>query len=461
MKTTKHLIRTAITMTIVVLLSTACMKDFLDLKRDKSQVIPVTLEDYRSIFENDQMNTGYPILGEIGSDDYYISAQEWNGLSNPVQKNGYIWASEIFEGLAGSDWNYAFERILYANFVLEGVSSIGETPANKATRDELIGAAHFFRGTNYFLLTQLFCKQYDATTASEDLGLPLRTTSNINVQFQRATLAATYSQIIDDLEIAARLLPSVMSLNTRPYRAAALGMLANVYLQMGEYTMAGNYVDDALQLAPEILDYNEVDTALPLPFPLYGQGNPEIIFCSTAINVGILANSRLTIDDELYDSYHEHDLRKQAFFFINGDRNTFKGNYTGNTANYFTGVTTPELLIIRSECNARLGNVEASIADINRLLENRFRHEDFEPIDNNFPQNEVIQLVLSERRKELIYRGRRWHDLKRFSKDPSLAKSLTRTLDGTEYTLPINSPRWVWPIPPDVVNLGGLIQNER
>lgn len=328
----------ALSFAFTVMVSTSCMKEFLDIKRNKSQVVPVTLEDYRSIFEHHQMNLEQTGLGEISSDDYFVSAQQWNGLADPVEKNAYVWAENIFQEKTSYDWNRAYERILYANFVFEGVQDIEETPENKALRDEVLGAAHFFRAVNLYQLAQVFCKQYDPSTANGDLGLPLRTASNINVQYQRATLQDTYNQIIGDLQNAASLLPNEISLNTRPYRAVALAMLANVYLQIGDYDLATHYVDEALSLAPEILDYNEVNTSLSLPFPQYGRTNKEIIFYSHTGNAtAILANARLTIDSILYDSYHEKDLRKQAFFLDNNGRMTFKGKYSGSNSFMFSG----------------------------------------------------------------------------------------------------------------------------
>jgi len=217
-----------------------------------------------------------------------------------------------------------------------------------------------------------------------------------------------------------------------------------------------------MSLAPGLLDYNEVNTSLSFPFAFdgRGQGNREIIFFSQ-VTVSILANSRLNIDSLLYDSYGESDLRKQAFFFDTGGRNVFKGSYSGTASLKFTGLTTAELLLVRAECNARLGKIEDAVADLNLLLSNRISSAHFEPVDNDISPNELLELVLSERRKELIYRGRRWQDLRRFGKEPSLAKPLKRVLDGTEYHLPIGSRKWVWPIPPDVISLGGYEQNER
>lgn len=441
---------------------TSCMKEFLDQKRDITQVIPAKLEDYQHLLDHSDMHgfTSY-LLGEVGSDDYYVLGDQWSVISVPAQKNAYVWAADIYEGEPGDDWNRGYQKILNANFVLEGASEIGESPNNKSLRDAVLGTAYFHRGANLFMLAQLFCKQYESATSNQDLGLPLRTTSNINVRYQRSNLEETYQQLIADLERAEALLPITVPVNTRPSRTAASAMLANVKLQMGDYEAALSHANAALSITSGITNFNTVNTAANAPFPLYGQGNPEIIFYNHFTNPTILAQSRLIIDSLLYASYLTHDLRKKAYFRLLNNRYTFKGHYSGITAFMFSGLTTPEMYLVQAECYTRLGELGDAVSSLNTLLQNRFNPQYFMPISDDISQRELLELVLSERRKELIFRGRRWHDLKRLSVDPDSAKPLKRILDGTEYTLPIGSPRWVWPIPPDAIHQGGYTQNER
>ena len=56
----------------IVLLCSSCA-EFLDKKPDIKLVVPKTLMD-ADLLLNDYatMNTGYPVLGEIGADDYYL-----------------------------------------------------------------------------------------------------------------------------------------------------------------------------------------------------------------------------------------------------------------------------------------------------------------------------------------------------------------------------------------------------
>jgi hypothetical protein len=74
--------------------------------------------------------------------------------------------------------------------------------------------------------------------------------------------------------------------------------------------------------------------------------------------------------------------------------------------------------------------------------------------------SEALNLVLQERRKETPFRGLRWIDLRRLNNEGANI-TLTRKVKGQVYTLPPNDPRYVLPIPPDVINLTGIVQNER
>ncbi len=438
-----------------------CMKDYLEEKRDKSQVIPVSLKDYQMILEHNKMNNMYPVLGEVGSDDYYIAQTQWEGLSDPVQKNAYVWADEVFEESRSIDWNNGFEKILLTNFVIEGVRDM-EYPARDASfHHTVLGSGYFLRALTYFKLAQLFCKQYDAKTADKDLGMPLRTSPNINKHFPRATVGDTYRFILDDLREANGLLPLTAELNTRPSKVAALGALAMVYHQMEIYENAAIYADSALRIHAALIDYNTVDVGLASPFPLYGQGNPEIVFYSSMGYMAILANARLTVDSTLYGMYESTDLRKRAYFTTNGSRIVPKPLYFGQPDGFFCGITTAELLLIRAESRTRLGNREGAIEDLNRLYTHRYTSGNAPKIASDISNGALLEKIRVERRKELVFRGRRWSELRRLNKTPETATSIRRKLGNEEYQLPVGSAKWTWPIPSNAITLGGYEQNER
>jgi hypothetical protein len=77
----------------------------------------------------------------------------------------------------------------------------------------------------------------------------------------------------------------------------------------------------------------------------------------------------------------------------------------------------------------------------------------------NTPQ-EAFDTVLSERRKELPFRGVRWSDLRRLNKE-SANITLIRKINGAVDTLAPNSKLYALPIPPDVLLLSGISNNPR
>lgn len=66
--------------------------------------------------------------------------------------------------------------------------------------------------------------------------------------------------------------------------------------------------------------------------------------------------------------------------------------------------------------------------------------------------NELLHKIILERRKELVFRGLRWTDLRRLNKETEFAITLRRTVKGMEYVLPPNDPRYTQQIPFSVIS---------
>ncbi|WP_140937594.1 RagB/SusD family nutrient uptake outer membrane protein [Sphingobacterium lumbrici] len=448
---------------MVALLATSCMKEFLDIKRDKSQVVPDRIEDLEAILLHSNMNsfTSHQ-LGETGADDYFVSDAQWQTISNPSSKNGYIWADDVFSGMTSQDWNRGYEKILYANFVMDGLQKLVENNRDSdSSIDRVRGMAHFYRGTNYFFLAQLFAPQYVEDAASQMQGLPLRTTSNINIEVPRSNLLHTYELIESDLKKASVLLPKNTQFKTIPNSTAAYAMLAILKLQRGEYEEGKKYADTALFSAPPLLNFNEVNYDAAVPFPSHGLENDEVIFSSNVSVPVSLSSSRINVDTLLLKAYDENDLRKKAYFTVNAGRTIFKGSYAGSNSLIFTGITSAELLLIRAECNARLNNLAQAAKDLEELLKNRYANTVQIPHIPDNSKGELLKFVLLERRKELVFRGRRWQDLRRFAQELALSVTPRRKIENVIYELKPGDLKWVWPIPPDVIQISGFEQNPR
>jgi hypothetical protein len=437
---------------LVIVSFLSCRKGgFLDTKPDQTLQIPTTITDCQALLDNDVVMNGYgghgyPSLGFTGCDDYYVNSVQFSQYTLTDQ-HAVVWAKDIYAEQEVDDWDLPYRTILYANAAKQGLEALHPAPMDQSAWNNAYGSAFFFRAFAYFQLAQIFAPAYDSASAGTDLGLPLRKSADVNEKFTRGTVKVTYDQIIADLVTAIPLLPNVPLSSTRPSKAAVYGLLSRVYLSARAYSTALLYADSCLQIRPGLLDYNTADPANPLPFT---RSNTEVIF-GAAITSTLLTPSPAVIrrsftDSTLFASYQPDDLRK-ILFFKNG--RFFFGRYDEDGYT-FCGIATDEIYLTRAECYAREGNTAGAMADLNTLLVNRWASGTFTPY-TAVDAADALRQVLTERRKELLYRGLRWTDLRRLNKDPATATTLFRTVNGQEYTLLPNSPRYVYAIPENVI----------
>lgn len=455
----------------VCLLFTACKKTFLDSKPDNGLVVPTTLPELQALLDNDTyMNgdirggIGGPVPGLLieGCDDYYAQDVYYDTYIQFL-KNVYVWSAADPYGGAPSllDWSIPYRAVFYANEALDGLSKIALDKADRTARDNAEGTALFYRAHTFYMLAQAFAQPYKKQTAATDWGIPLKLTADISDKIERATVAQTYDRIIQDTKQAIPVLPVTPLYKTRPSKPAAYALLARTYQTMQDYDNALLYADSALQLSNSLLNFNTLDPSLTYPFT--AMNNEVLIAYAIQNNPNkLMYSSRAVIDTTLYASYDSNDLRK-ALFFKNGsypNTEIFRGSYNGSPYP-FAGITVDEVYLIRAECNARKNNTAAALQDLNTLLQTRWKTGSWKPFTAG-SSSEALQLILTERRKELVMRGLRWTDLRRLNADPPFAVTLKRYIDGQTFTLPPGDQRYTWPIPQDVIGFNpGMPQNPR
>lgn len=459
----KHFVLYILLLSIAITTGSGCKKEFLSQQPSTAIVVPSTLSDYQQLLNNTQVMPLTPLLADVSADNYYLVDSFWSGL-DVEERNAYNWAPDIFQGQGlDGDWDVPYEQVFYANEVLQGLSDIGITTANRQQWESEKGSALFIRAYAFWNLAQVFAPVYDSVTAGTDLGIPLKLSPIVSTPSVRVSVQATYSQIIADLRQADSLLPSTVPFGNLdwPSRPAVLSMLSRVYLSMRSYAAAGQYADSALQLYDSLIDYNTLNTKTILPFSLL---NAETIYQSNILEstqcLAAVVFPDCIIDSTLYSSYAPQDLRQALFYRlnVNGQPN-LRGSYA-DVVYPFTGLATDELYLNRAECYARAGNTQAALSDLNTLLRHRWRTGTFTGI-TAVTAAAALDSVLTERRKELPFRGLRWTDLRRLNKEGRNI-TLTRRLYGQTYTLPANSDLYTLPVPPDVIGDNpGMIQNPR
>ncbi|SKB75988.1 SusD family protein [Sphingobacterium nematocida] len=415
-------------------------------------VVPSTLDDFEQLLNYSTVATNSTDLMELQADDFYFDTDYWLGTQNQVKKNTYIWAEDIY-GTSESNtaWGLLYSKVFYANAVLDGLTKLERTTKNSIRYDQIKGEALFLKAEAIYGLVQLFSPVYDREMATRDLGIPIPMTADVNEKMERPTNRYTFDFIVNSLLEAEPLLKSTADFS-RASKPAANALLARVYLYMGEYDKAGLHSDYSLRDFNDLVDLNVVskrDYQQTLLFRYLGSTND---FYNSIMKTTIM-------DSVLMQSYVPGDLRERYFFENIGQSKYVKKDYHGLGVLIFNGFDADEQYLIRAECYARAGDKDKALTDLNHLLEHRFETDEFVPYTST-NKEEVLQWVLEERRKELVFRGLRWSDLKRLNRD-GYAISLQRNLSGEIYTLPAGDKRWVFPIPPNEIKITGIQQNER
>ena len=448
---------------LFIAIGTSSCDDYLDVV-PKGKIIPQATNDYRLLLNQTEYYGGSDGLVDsyyadvFMSDDMKVTAFTEPTYRDP-HKNLLSFAEHIFDdGADDSNWKNLYNHIYIANVVIEGVlDSEGGTEAEKL---ELYAEAQVHRAFAYWSLVNLYAKHYNASTADTDFGVPLRMKINFEEDLQRASVQEVYNQIIDDLTSAVEHLPDFQNTNYtyRPSKASTYGLLARVYLYMQQYEKALENVDLSVQKANALLDYNTINI---FNFPIALE-NPEILLWKQNASTATL----FYLSDDLLALYDpQNDLRFQVGsipdFIILEDLNFGMVSTKWFFSKYpVMGYTTPESYLIRAEANARLGNVDVALQDLNHLRQ--YRYLSGSAYELTASNENILEIVKEERRRELAFQGQRLFDIKRYNQVDGDHISLSHTLNGETYTLEAGNARFVLPIARKYIDLNPEIeQNQR
>jgi hypothetical protein len=435
---------------------TACKK-YLDKKPASKLATPTTATDLQALLDQyNNLNRYSPMAGEISADDYYLMQENYEALSEPL-RNTYTWEKDhLFEDVA-SDWYNTWRPVFIANTVLEYAEKLPASPE----KNNITGQALCWRAFAMQRAMYIWCLAYDKNSASSDLGLPMRLNTDFNEPSVRSSVKKTYEQVIADFRQAIELLPDKAIHVYRFAKPAAASLLARVFLSMGEYDSCDKYASISLAGKSTTQDFNDTRINQSASFPFSGIkfDNEDILFHNAGSPTLALAVTKARIDSLLYNSYDNDDLRKKIYFrSLGGNTYGFKGSFDGGNS-LFTGVTVGETLLMKAETAARKGDTQTAMDYLNMLLEKRYKSGLFQPLSASSAQ-EALKIILQERRKELVFRGLRWMDIKRLNKEGA-GISVTRFINNKIYSLLPNDPRFALPIPEDVIALSGMVQNPR
>ncbi len=416
----------------------------------QGQRVLVYTEDYRALLNNtDQQEIAYGVAPILSCDDAELAAPELqnNIKNNTIQVAMYTWSKPFYvDQQTDNDWNSLYAMMYVYNIVIGGVME--SKGGDQLTRNTLMGEALLHRAFNYFMLANLYGKQYDAATADKDLAVPLLLKPSLFVDLTRSSVKKVYDQVLSDTRQAISLLPAKQEINFKPSKVAAYALLSKVYLNMRDFTNAAAFADSALAISGDLYDYNIAVAPNPYIFP--GQYQDKQVMLR---KVPRQVYNALQLSPALLNLLGTKDLRYVLFVKpgtsfspgFTGFGFWSREKYSGSPDKPAVGLTVNDTWLIKAECLARAGKKDEAVAMLNTLRKLRFRPADYADLTAASPQ-EALQLVIDERRREFFGSGLRWFDQRRLNKDPMFAQTVTRTLNNTTYKLEPNSNGYVFPL---------------
>jgi len=383
---------------------------------------------------------GNSIVGAGGGTD----GIETQDISNFVTATDNAAALDIWRGPAPG--------ILRCNLVVENVPGMN---IDQALKNRILGEARFLRAHYYFILVRLFG------------DVPLLTKPQYagdDLQPSRTPKAQVYDQIVQDFTEAINLLPRKQELASadigRATKGAAMGMLAKVYLTLGNYQKVADLCQQLSTMGYSLnTDYS--DNFNPLT-----KNSPESLFevqfiGKTSYSFWANENQASWVStftgprnsdfvgggygwdqptQEFVTSYEAGDKRKDKTILYQGgpqfDGKDYKSSYSNtgynvrkflvpksispdydtNPAN-FPVLRYADVLLMWAEALNELGKTsEAQTPSTNaNATINKVRARAGLPDLTGLSQSTLRDKILHERRMELAFEGHWWFDITRIN----------------------------------------------
>ncbi|CAL1519598.1 RagB/SusD family nutrient uptake outer membrane protein [Chitinophaga sp. MM2321] len=388
------------------------------------------------------------------------------------------------------NWTAFYKVITQANTILYNVPDIPdnaftETPAR--TRNKFLGEAYFLRAYTYFYMTRIWgdvplITQYDTDPAHS---------GNVARTNEKTVL----DTCISDLRQAINLLPwdakNGNEKAVRAYKGAAYALLAHVYMwknfllkgsdqqnmknaiaAVDSLEASGRYQLLPATMYPKIFHGKSDEGIFEINMQVAdGEQQTETGYYYSTLKDPFIRNKSDKPDilnkeliDDLYD---ENDLRLKYYFNGLQEDNVSKivlckfagplaeniyyknpGNFSGAAvdANIIL-LRYADLILLRAEAYADLGNDGAALSDINMVR----RRAGADDTDGN---GDVKYEVFRERSRELYGEAQRWYDMVRNGFLPDE--------NGGKFTVSrYNDEGWKWPVGRALfLNNNVLIQNK-
>jgi len=459
MKITKILITTV----LVTSLFNSCEEERLDILPVLSDPLETVIVDEASL--NEMLVGGYDqlsnatvfganisIYGDLFSDNTFVSNTN-DGYF--FQENALAISNQTDLGFLGG----LYKSVVYANIVLNN------TLQDTSVVQNIEGQAYAMRGLALFYIVNLFSSN-PTSGQYQEFGVPVYTGPyNPSENYPRKSVAEVYNQIISDFENALANMNQPVNNNKGYLNPTAVKLLlSRVYLTRGEagdYQRSLDYANEVINSSPSqfgfvsnenyVSYFNASDIAV-------SEDQPETVWeiNMTTDNPGLNAaissfyhrtgaHGSLLFRQDFYSSFNDGDVRKSLFstsgaptsdtplgvWTTKWPRTTSEGNFTINVKI----LRMSEAKLNRIEALYHLGQTGSALNELNAFASSRG--------GNTYSGTDLLNDILTERRKEFFGEGQRFYDLKR----NNLGYTKLTNCAGSVCTVEANSKWMVFPMP--------------
>ncbi|NSL87693.1 RagB/SusD family nutrient uptake outer membrane protein [Chitinophaga solisilvae] len=401
-----------------------------------------TAEQYQQVLVN-----AYPVrhdlFTDILTDDFEYHAQLAQASNITDYLPMYQWKDDYPDGITTGParaYEGFYQKIYLANLALEGIESASGSEEQKAA---VRGEALLVRAYCHFILVNLFGMHYEAGTASTNLGIPLVTVNNrgnINT-YRRNTVKEVYDQVESDIaQGIAQLKNGGAFVSANPYHfsvATGNALMARLKLYKGEWDQAVKYSEDVInergyqvrRLADDIPFYTSNGMLFFATRYMDPASHPNILSLAYNPTMGPLVPTGYFIcgffpSDYMIAQYFagNTDLRRRVFVSVGtvidaryiALKFATQANSPSNTPIKTPYFNMEEVILTHAEAALRSNDangVQKALNDVESIR--KLRYAPYTPLNTGITKDELLEVVLLERRKELINEGLRWYDIKR------------------------------------------------
>ena len=478
MKTFKNIIKCLLVSLVII----SCD----DLERFPFDAIEQT-QSFQTVGDAETWNTGLyaSLRGAVYGTFTYatdVQADQLNATLDYGNRNGFPHRWEGFladDGLLSGHWSAYYARITDINVALEGFENIATDNSDEEDELDLYRAdAYLARAFYYHNLVVKFAQDYDPSSASSDLGVPILLDYDIEARPARSTVEEVYQQILADINAARPALSQITGTSgAQRFNIDILRALeARVRFFMHDWQGAKSIADQLINSGRYPLITTEDglnnmwtnDFSQEVIMQLFVSA-PNELANTNSIYLGYNgANDVFSPDfvpsQWVVDMYEDDDIRKNVYF-TNDETVRISGvdysniwivnKYPGNP-DLFTAANTnyqhapkvfrvAEMYLISAESALNIPGGDA-LTPLNALRQAR-------GLDAVSVSGDALEVaVRDERFRELAFEGFRLDDLKRWDegftrRDPQNEAMLVQGANFFTKSVEATNPKFIWGIP--------------